>query len=862
MRYLIKQSNRQTISLSNGFSAVELLITLFIAAAFLISGFQLYAVVIKDGGEVRMSARAANAATDYLQRYKSNVAVKNPCESSTPLSDSAISVTGLSNTTVSVAITCPYAAASPTATECTGGTASYDGLYTVRKFTTGTSTLTCPAATSAQILVVGSGGGGGVNAGAGGGGGAVILAKQTLSSGTPYTVTIGASGSRGVSASNYVGGGGGIGGSTIFGTITATGGGGGGAYSSMNGTGGANGGGGGDPLGAGGVGTVPTLPSGVTGSVFAGYTGGAGQNAGHLAGGGAGAGGNAILGIGGPGAISDIDGKAYYYGGGGGGGTWVQAGKAGGIGGGGGGGDNGLGGGAGGGSAINSGGNGSSGANLVNTGNGGANTGGGGGGGTFYGSTGSQGGLGGSGIVIVRYLTPTAATNATSKITVTLKYGNPQQTVSNSTYVGFSPITTNGLVLNLDAGNSQSIKGRNSIINWNSWTVSAGGTSDYSANGDGNSRIMDTNPWGVSDIVWDVSNQDAASDADGGWNGSAFSIDNTKTYRFSTWVRRKTIGDGLFYLGTSGGPAAVLNRSDAVANGNPYFTATGWWGNANQWYLVVGYVWPAGSGAGANRPESGIYSLDGTKVASTGDFIWQSGTTASNHRSYLYYSTNTATNQQWYQPRVDLVDGTEPSIAELRTNGGNTWTDLSGNGNNGTINGPTYSNATNGGIFNFDGTNDYVVVPKSLSTAGYAGVSVETWLKTSSSNSAIMVVQWAGSMLYLNRFTTGKAFVGYDGSSGNNSASDESISTVNNNQWHHIVGTNDGTTTRIYVDNNLDKFYTDALSSDTSVVYIGSNAGTQGFLPGAIGATRLYNRALSASEVTQNFNALRGRYGL
>ena len=75
----------------------------------------------------------------------------------------------------------------------------------------------------------------------------------------------------------------------------------------------------------------------------------------------------------------------------------------GGIGGGGGGASNGYGGGAGGGSARIAGGTGANAQNIVNTGDGGANTGGGGGGGTFYGSSGAQGGLGGSGIVIVRY---------------------------------------------------------------------------------------------------------------------------------------------------------------------------------------------------------------------------------------------------------------------------------------------------------------------------------------------------------------------------------------------------------------------------------------------------------------------------
>lgn len=207
-----------------------------------------------------------------------------------------------------------------------------------------------------------------------------------------------------------------------------------------------------------------------------------------------------------------------------------------------------------------------------------------------------------------------------------------------------------------------------SIIKWNSWTLGTGGVTGYALNGDGNSRITDTNPWGVSDTIWDVSNQDAASDADGGWNGSSFSIDNSKMYRFSTFIRRKTFGNGYTYLGTYGYPSAVLNRSDGVSNGNPYFCARLWWGNANQWYLVTGYVWPAGSGTGAAMTDSGVYALDGTKVASILDYVWQSTTTSSSHRSYLYYSTDVTTNQQWYQPRVDVVNGTEPTIDELLNN--------------------------------------------------------------------------------------------------------------------------------------------------------------------------------------------------
>ena len=90
----------------SGFSAVELLVTLFIAVAFLTSGYQLFLLIIKDGGESRSSASAYNTTYDYLQRYKGSTT--NPCTVQSPLTNSSISVTGLSAVTVTIAITCPY----------------------------------------------------------------------------------------------------------------------------------------------------------------------------------------------------------------------------------------------------------------------------------------------------------------------------------------------------------------------------------------------------------------------------------------------------------------------------------------------------------------------------------------------------------------------------------------------------------------------------------------------------------------------------------------------------------------------------------------------------------------------------------
>lgn len=93
-----------------GFSVVELLITLFVAAAFFIAGYQLYSLIIKDGGQTRAEAKASNVAYDYLRRYAATAV--SPCAASTPLNNQSISVSGLSSVTITITISCPYAGSS------------------------------------------------------------------------------------------------------------------------------------------------------------------------------------------------------------------------------------------------------------------------------------------------------------------------------------------------------------------------------------------------------------------------------------------------------------------------------------------------------------------------------------------------------------------------------------------------------------------------------------------------------------------------------------------------------------------------------------------------------------------------------
>ena len=91
----------------SGFSAVELLITLFVAVAFIATGYQLYTIIINDGGEARMRARASNIAYDNLRRYMSQAT--DLCTVFTPTPAATIPAnSGLSNASITVTPTCPY----------------------------------------------------------------------------------------------------------------------------------------------------------------------------------------------------------------------------------------------------------------------------------------------------------------------------------------------------------------------------------------------------------------------------------------------------------------------------------------------------------------------------------------------------------------------------------------------------------------------------------------------------------------------------------------------------------------------------------------------------------------------------------
>ena len=185
-----------------------------------------------------------------------------------------------------------------------------------------------------------------------------------------------------------------------------------------------------------------------------------------------------------------------------------------------------------------------------------------------------------------------------------------------------------------------------------------------------NIRETGINPFGVSDILWRGKSQ-ISSGWCGGFNLESaryVSLNNTKRYRFACWFKRNTWAEGYLYFGLQG---TVQSTSIWTDNANYYFWSTGVTSalEVDKWYLVVGYLYESDSEDAVMDIRSGVYSaLTGVKVISPTSTTFarqKAGTTLYGFRISQYNCTTVNPEIRFWQPRIDLCDGREPSIEEL-----------------------------------------------------------------------------------------------------------------------------------------------------------------------------------------------------
>lgn len=206
---------------------------------------------------------------------------------------------------------------------------------------------------------------------------------------------------------------------------------------------------------------------------------------------------------------------------------------------------------------------------------------------------------------------------------------------------------------------------------------------------------------------------------------------------------------------------------------------------------------------------------------------------------------------------------------------GNTWFDISGNGNDVTLfNSPTFSN--NALVFN--GSNTYGVTVNNLDLSTSDKISIFINTKTTATTTQMILE-------HSTNFNSFNSFGALTGPDNNPVGTIEFVdrnqgynvlytsNTVNDGNWFTFAATSDrsldgNSQGLVYRNGALNSTLSPTLRTDNSgnygsyKLYIGSRAGTILYYAGAISNIMIYNRVLTPTEIQQNFNAFRGRFGL
>ena len=405
-------------------------------------------------------------------------------------------------------------------------------------------------------------------------------------------------------------------------------------------------------------------------------------------------------------------------------------------------------------------------------------------------------------------------------------------------------IITNGLVLALDAANPKSYDGNENLITY--------------------SEQFDNAAWGKTNTTVQANSISAPDNnitADKLVENSANGIHIlaqgagtiSGTYTLSCFVKAAGRYKGYIQLFGNGGNAAAffdLNLG-TITGGAGTNTITAY---PNGWYRITSTATFTTETAAVyivmlDNSGNSTYTGDGT----SGIYLWGAQVEKSLTVNPYYPTTGTSKTR------------------------GTTWTDLSGIGNTGTlVNTPSYNTS---GYFTFSYLSTQSVSFTSSSSLQFLNrlpYTLEAWVYPTRNPGAN---NWTGifdresdigsgrdgyNMYFLGSGGTDTYFFTERFTSGSYNAVPVTLNqsiTVNN--WHHVVGTYDGTTLTLYRNGSsvgTPVTTTGNITNSSKTLTLGVRGGQ--YFDGRISNAKTYNRALTAAEVSQNFNATRGRYGI
>ena len=511
---------------------------------------------------------------------------------------------------------------------------------------------------------------------------------------------------------------------------------------------------------------------------------------------------------------------------------------------------------------------------------------------------------------------------------VSVQHGSPQTFNSGSSakiwlntngyWTSYDEITP---IIYLDAGNNLSYSGSGSI-----W---------YDLEGVSNNATLINTPTYSSSYSGILSFDDASSEY-----ATIPNIGDLNTWTVEVWFRLSSSLNGKvsslvtnqynlstklnFSVGTNNAPSSynlVVGFFDGA-----WRNTTGFAPSLNTWYQVVGtydgsvirqYVNGVASGGTLNyvgtpasggevrlmrRWDSTVTSgnlVDGdlsiVKIYNTALDSTQVLNNYNENAARFIDPTPTPTPTPTITPTVTVTPTVTPTITPSSAGGiitsnlvmelegssytSGTWTDESGNGNNATINGATWS-STDGGIFDFNGSSNTISIAHnsnlSLTTTGQK--TIQVWVKFDT----LPALNTQGQPVF-GKLSSSFGFDGYWGGLFSNTgtvrcvtngAATQRVSTstltITTGTWYLYTFisqiTSTSNTTKVYI--NETEYITTAHGSDTisetNPLYLGfiGTGVSSPYLDGKIGACYFYTTGLSVANISTNFNATKSRYGL
>ncbi len=210
-----------------------------------------------------------------------------------------------------------------------------------------------------------------------------------------------------------------------------------------------------------------------------------------------------------------------------------------------------------------------------------------------------------------------------------------------------------------------------------------------------------------------------------------------------------------------------------------------------------------------------------------------------------------------YSSTPAMENGEDALISQWKfdENSGNTATD-SKNNNNGTINNAQWTTGVNGGALKFNGSNSFVLIPNADNLNPVNQITLMAWAKTEENKTAKIAEKgdWDGHNILQDKWNGWTAKI---------RTADNKSRTINwqngipvYGEWYHIAMTYDGVNFKLYVNGQLtnSKKIVGRLHVNNRNFVIGSNGGTQKFFNGAIDDVRIFDKALTQTEIQAIFS--------